>query len=200
MGFGWECCHTRDISFYFFSLFSHYLFSYFSDWDEESDCKWEAPQIDNPEYKGEWKAKMIDNPNYKGAWVHPVIPNPDFVDDKSMYAFKDIGVVGFELWQVKSGSIFDNIIITDSVAEAEEFLAETFTKYQPLEKQMFDEFSRKEREQEEAERKRVEEERKKQDAAKAAAAGNPSNDDDEDEEDDEGVAAIKSKKSGKDEL
>merc|ERR1711998_447953 len=25
------------------------------DWDDESDGEWEAPQIDNPEYKGEWK-------------------------------------------------------------------------------------------------------------------------------------------------
>merc|ERR1712188_150310 len=27
------------------------------DWDDESDGAWEAPQIDNPEYKGAWKAK-----------------------------------------------------------------------------------------------------------------------------------------------
>merc|ERR1712196_242049 len=31
------------------------------DWDGES----EAPQIDNPEFKGEWKAKRIKNPDYK---------------------------------------------------------------------------------------------------------------------------------------
>merc|ERR1712080_426986 len=37
--------------------------------DLESD--WEAPMINNPEYKGEWKPKQIDNPAYKGEWVHP---------------------------------------------------------------------------------------------------------------------------------
>merc|ERR1712072_408293 len=29
------------------------------DWDDESDGAWEAPQIDNPEFKGAWKAKRI---------------------------------------------------------------------------------------------------------------------------------------------
>ncbi len=34
--------------------------------------------------------------------------------------FQDIGVVGLDLWQVKSGSIFDNILITDDISEAED--------------------------------------------------------------------------------
>merc|ERR1712022_74522 len=34
------------------------------DWDDESDGEWEAPQIDNPAYKGVWKAKLIANPKY----------------------------------------------------------------------------------------------------------------------------------------
>merc|ERR1712179_436628 len=33
--------------------------------------------------------------------------------------------VGFELWQVKSGTIFDDIIITDSLEEAKAFAEET---------------------------------------------------------------------------
>merc|ERR1711975_159967 len=37
------------------------------DWDDESDGAWEAPQIDNPEFKGAWKAKRIKNPDYKGV-------------------------------------------------------------------------------------------------------------------------------------
>merc|ERR1712078_412877 len=91
------------------------------DWDDEDDGEWEPPMIDNPEYKGEWKPTMIDNPDYKGEWVHPEIDNPDFVDDKSIYARcsgdQKRGSVGFELWQVKAGTIFDNIIVTDSVGE-----------------------------------------------------------------------------------
>jgi len=29
------------------------------DWDDEEDGTWEAPMIDNPDYKGPWKPKMI---------------------------------------------------------------------------------------------------------------------------------------------
>lgn len=99
------------------------------DWDEEEDGKWEPPMIDNPEYKGPWKAKMIDNPEYKGPWVHPTIPNPDYVEDKNLYVrCKDCTHIGFELWQVKSGTLFDNIIVTDSLEEAKAFADATFFK------------------------------------------------------------------------
>jgi calreticulin len=29
------------------------------DWDDDEDGTWEAPMIDNPEYKGPWRPKMI---------------------------------------------------------------------------------------------------------------------------------------------
>merc|ERR1712139_79748 len=51
------------------------------------------------------------------------IANPAFVDDDSLYAYEDFGFIGFDLWQVKGGSIFDNIIITDEEAEAEKLAA-----------------------------------------------------------------------------
>lgn len=88
------------------------------DWDEEMDGEWEAPMINNPEYKGEWKAKRIDNPDYKGPWVHPMIDNPDFVADDNLYAYDSWGAIGLDLWQVKSGSVFDNFLLTDDVAAA----------------------------------------------------------------------------------
>merc|ERR1719399_626301 len=87
------------------------------DWDDEMDGEWEAPQIDNPEYKGEWKPKRIDNPEYKGEWVHPQIPNPEYEDDSGLYSYDSFGAIGFDLWQVKSGSIFDSILITDDAAK-----------------------------------------------------------------------------------
>jgi len=96
------------------------------DWDDDADGEWEAPLIPNPEYKGEWKPKKIANPAYKGPWVHPEIPNPDYVEDKTLYRYSNIGSVGIDVWQVKSGTIFDNIIVTDNVKEAEDFRAETF--------------------------------------------------------------------------
>jgi calreticulin len=88
------------------------------DWDDELDGTWEAPQIANPDFKGEWKPKMIPNPAYKGAWIHPEIPNPDYAEDNEIYAYENIGAVGLEIWQVKSGSIFDHILVTDDVEEA----------------------------------------------------------------------------------
>jgi len=93
------------------------------DWDDEMDGEWEAPMIDNPEYKGEWSPKRIDNPAYKGEWEHPQIANPDFVDDPLVYKFDDFGAVGVDVWQVKSGTIFDDIIITDDKAEIDAAVA-----------------------------------------------------------------------------
>merc|ERR1719235_1697658 len=114
------------------------------DWDDEDDGEWEAPQIDNPKFKGEWKAKQIDNPKYKGEWVHPEIDNPDFKDDKELYArCEKCEYVGFELWQVKSGTIFDDIIVTDSVEEAKKFADETFYAKKDGEKKMKDEAEEK---------------------------------------------------------
>lgn len=88
------------------------------DWDEEMDGEWEAPMINNPEYKGEWQAKKIDNPDYKGTWVHPMIANPEFVADDSLYKYESWGAIGLDLWQVKAGSVFDNFLINDDIAEA----------------------------------------------------------------------------------
>lgn len=102
--------------------------------------------------QGEWKPKQIDNPNYKGAWVHPEIDNPEYSPDSNIYKFEKIGVIGLDLWQVrkeespgrkclwclshnttvlplfkvKSGTIFDNFLITDDVKEAEDIGNETW--------------------------------------------------------------------------
>jgi hypothetical protein len=61
------------------------------------------------------------------VWVHPEVPNPAFVDDKTVYNVCEDGCtgVGFELWQVQAGTIFDDVIVTDSVEEAEAFAAAT---------------------------------------------------------------------------
>jgi len=133
------------------------------DWDDEADGEWEAPLIPNPEYKGDWKAKRIANPKYKGPWVHPEISNPDYVEDKNVYRFTDIGSVGIDVWQVKSGTIFNNIIITDSVKEAEDFLQDTWGKHHEKEKEMFEAAEKKKKDEEEAARKKTEEAAKKDD-------------------------------------
>lgn len=109
------------------------------DWDEEEDGDWEPPTISNPEYKGEWKPKLIDNPEYKGEWKHPEIPNPEYIEDNELHVrCKDCTHIGFELWQVKAGSIFDDIIVTDSLEEAKEHAAKFFSKKAAPEKEMYD--------------------------------------------------------------
>ncbi|KAL7484606.1 hypothetical protein ACHAW6_010237 [Cyclotella cf. meneghiniana] len=124
------------------------------DWDDEDDGEWEPPMVDNPEYKGPWKPKMIDNPDYKGPWKHPMIPNPEYEYDDEMFAVckDECTHIGFELWQVKSGTIFDDIIVTDSLEEAQKFAEETFFKKKDVEKELFDEAKKKKEEEEKAAR------------------------------------------------
>jgi len=154
------------------------------DWDDEADGAWEAPKIPNPEYKGEWKPKRIKNPAYKGKWVHPEIDNPEYEADDKLGQYPSLGYVGFDLWQVKSGSIFDNIIVTDTIREAEKLMEQTFSANKDAEKKMFDEHEKKKRDEEEAARKKAEAGKKKDD-----------DDDDDDEDDDDDDS-----KSKKDEL
>merc|ERR1712228_63727 len=91
------------------------------DWDDEEDGEWEAPMKDNPAYKGDWNVKRISNPAYKGIWEAKKIANPEYEDDNTVYKYNDFGFLGFDLWQVKGGTIFDNVIVTDDKAEADSF-------------------------------------------------------------------------------
>jgi len=149
------------------------------DWDDEEDGDWEAPQIPNPEYKGEWKPKQIENPDYKGPWEHPMIPNPEWEDAGDVYLRGPLNYVGFEIWQVKSGSIFDNIIVTDSIEEAEAFMGETFDK--DKEKAAYD---------------KLEEEKAAEEEAAAAAADEEEDDsaDDTDEDEESDMADLEDDK------
>merc|ERR1711920_1088326 len=131
------------------------------DWDDEEDGEWEAPMKDNPAYKGDWSVKRIENPAYKGIWEAKKIANPEYVDDDKVYSYADFGFLGFDLWQVKGGTIFDNIIITDDKAEADNFLK----KWKSL------------NELETAKKK-------EEDDAKKAESADAENDDDDDADDD----------------
>lgn len=117
-----------------------------SDWDEDMDgeweppmitnpaCEnapgcgeWEPPQVKNPKYKGKWKPPMIENPNYKGKWKPRKIPNPDYFEDKEPYKMTSIGAIGLELWSMSDEIIFDNFIITDDKAVADQWAADTWS-------------------------------------------------------------------------
>merc|ERR1711920_488296 len=56
-----------------------------------------------------------------GFWEAKKIANPEYEDDDTLYKYADFGFIGFDLWQVKGGTIFDNVIITDDAAEADAF-------------------------------------------------------------------------------
>jgi len=139
------------------------------DWDDEEDGAWEAPKIDNPEFKGAWVAKKIPNPAYKGAWVHPEIANPEFVDDQKVHAVcSPCAAVGFDLWQVKAGTVFDDIYVGDSVEEAEAFATATFGAKKDQEKKNLDAVEEAAKAKAEEERKAAEAKAKEAEAAKAA--------------------------------
>merc|ERR1712228_1063823 len=91
----------------------------------------------------------------------------------SVYEYDDFGFIGFDLWQVKGGTIFDNIIITDDKGEADVFLQ----KWKAL-----SELEKAEKKKEE-EAKKAEDEAKKSDEKKNEDADDDDDDDmDKDEE------------------
>lgn len=137
------------------------------DWDEEDDGEWEAPMIDNPEYKGPWSPRRIDNPDYKGEWVQKTMENKDYVG--GYYQFDNLAYVGFELWVVNNGSIFDNILVTDDLEYAKKVGEENFKPIADGEKDVQTAWK--------AEQEAI---KAAEEEAAAAAAGD---DDDEDEDD-----------------
>mmetsp|Transcript_10972 Transcript_10972/g.40861 ORF Transcript_10972/g.40861 Transcript_10972/m.40861 type:complete len:420 (-) Transcript_10972:529-1788(-) len=148
------------------------------DWDDEEDGEWEAPQIPNPNYKGEWSPRMIDNPAYKGEWKAKMIDNPDYQPDDKLYKYDNLNWAGFELWQVKAGTIFDNILVSDSVddakAEADRILADMKVEKAQFdaaeaEKRRAEEEARKQREEEERKRKEEEDKKTSENAEKEEA-------------------------------
>jgi len=124
------------------------------DWDDEMDGEWEPPMVDNPDFKGEWKPRQIDNPAYKGKWVHPEIDNPDYdeAEAATLGVYEDFGAIGLDLWQVKSGTIFDNFLITDDPDFAKKVGDETWGVTKDAEKKMKDEQDEEERKKAEAEK------------------------------------------------
>eukprot|EP01120_Amphizonella_sp_Union-15-10_P006945 TRINITY_DN229_c0_g2_i4.p1 TRINITY_DN229_c0_g2~~TRINITY_DN229_c0_g2_i4.p1 ORF type:complete len:283 (+),score=102.06 TRINITY_DN229_c0_g2_i4:265-1113(+) len=161
-----------------------------SDWDDDLDGEWEAPVIPNPEYKGEWKPKMIPNPDFKGEWIHPLIDNPNFKPNPTLYAYPSFKYIGIDVWQVKSGTIFDNILITDNESDADKWVTE-WQSIKDAEKKSYDE-------QKEQERKRLEEERKQAEANKQDEAEDE--DDGKDEDDVKDEEDVKEDEEEKDEL
>ncbi|KAJ2783820.1 hypothetical protein H4R18_001495 [Coemansia javaensis] len=141
------------------------------DWDDDMDGDWEAPAIPNPDFKGEWKPRTIKNPEYKGEWTAPMVSNPAYEEDEDLAVF-NIGYVGIDIWTVKSGTIFSNILIADDIDYASKFGNSTWADHVEAEIAAKKAVDDAEAEKLEAERKAKEEERKaKEEADKEAKEG-----------------------------
>ncbi|EDL90375.1 rCG50286, isoform CRA_b [Rattus norvegicus] len=163
------------------------------DWNEAMDGVWEGPLIPNVKYKGEWKPRIIDNPNYQGEWIHPEIDNPKYRPDPTICHYHNISVLGLDLWQVKSGSIFDNFLLTNDEEFAEEVGNMTWGLRKDVEQQwreLYEEME-KQKEAEEAKKKR-----EKQRAKQEDIWGLDEEDEEENEEDAEEEAEERPKQEG----
>merc|ERR1711920_1125894 len=148
-----------------------------SDPDDKKPSDWvDDSMMEDPEDKkpDDWtdEKRIVDEEAKKpddwddeeaGVWEAKKIANPECEDDDALYKYADFGFIGFDLWQVKGGTIFDNVIITDDKAEADAFAK----KWKDLS-------------QIEIPAKKAEEDAKKAEADKKAE------DDDDDDDDDEG--------------
>ncbi|XP_032992735.1 calreticulin-3 [Lacerta agilis] len=135
------------------------------DWDAVAQGPWEPPQLKNPLYRGEWQPRKIPNPRFKGIWPHPQIANPEYLPDTTISIYENISVIGLDLWQVRSGTIFDNFLITDDEGYAEEFGDETWGETkdpeQRMNKQQIEEEKQRERREAEEEARKKEKKKKK---------------------------------------
>ncbi|KAI0983241.1 hypothetical protein GJ496_008546 [Pomphorhynchus laevis] len=111
------------------------------DWDDKADGDWSALMKTNPAYIGKWVPRTIDNPDCKGPWFTKQIPNPEYVEDHTIGIFKDIGLIGIDVLQVKSGTIFGNFLITNDVdlaRQAADAIVETSKKERTVKKKIDD--------------------------------------------------------------
>uniref|UniRef100_A0A8C2NT91 Calreticulin n=1 Tax=Capra hircus TaxID=9925 RepID=A0A8C2NT91_CAPHI len=102
-----------------------------SDWKGELDGDWQAAMLQKPPYQDGLKPEGID----KDVWLHQKMKN-NYLTEYDLSEFENIGAIGLELWQVRSGTIFDNFLITDDEEYAENFGKATWGETKGPEKEM----------------------------------------------------------------
>merc|ERR1711861_77946 len=102
-----------------------------------------------------------------GVWAPKKIANPKYVDDNTIGQYDSFAFVGIDVWQVKSGTIFDNILITDDVATAKA-AADKIKVEQEAEKAAKEKADAEKAAKAEEERKKAEEEAAKKKAEEEA--------------------------------
>merc|ERR1712201_7940 len=99
--------------------------------------------------------------------VHPEIDNPEYDEEeaKTLGRYEENCKIGFDLWQVKSGTIFDNVMITDDPEAAKKAGEDLWTVTKDAEKKMKDEQDEEERKKAEADAKKDEDEEDEEEPA-----------------------------------
>ena len=104
-------------------------------WSVEIDGEWIPPLVPNPEWRGDWEQELVRNPEFQGKWEAPLISNPEFKGPSAEKRVRELHAIckpcthfGIDIWQMNAGTVFDDILITDSVAEAERARAAFSTK------------------------------------------------------------------------
>ncbi|XP_054982658.1 calreticulin-3 isoform X1 [Sorex araneus] len=105
-----------------------------SDWNSKLDGDLQAPLLQKPPYQDSLKAEGINN----DVWLHHKLKNTNYLTEYDLSEFENIGAIGLELWQVRSGTIFDNFLITDDEEYAEKFGKATWGETKGPEKEMDD--------------------------------------------------------------
>merc|ERR1712146_52526 len=95
-----------------------------------------------------------------GVWEAKLIPNPKYKSDDKLGQYAKFSTVGIDVWQVKSGTIFDNILITDDVEYATAHAEKTWKAQKDGEKAMKEKADEEKRKKDEEERAKKEEEDK----------------------------------------
>ncbi|KAM8763730.1 calreticulin-3 isoform 3-T3 [Rhynchonycteris naso] len=103
-----------------------------SDWNSELDGDWQASVLQKPPYQDGLKPEGID----KDVWLHQKMKNTNYFTEYDLSEFENIGAIGLELWQVRSGTIFDNFLITDDEEYAENFGKATWGETKNPEREM----------------------------------------------------------------
>ncbi|XP_054321864.1 calreticulin-3 isoform X2 [Pongo pygmaeus] len=103
-----------------------------SDWNGELDGDWPAPMLQKPPYQDGLKPEGI----HKDIWLHHKMKNTNYLTQYDLSEFENIGAIGLELWQVRSGTIFDNFLITDDEEYADNFGKATWGETKGPEREM----------------------------------------------------------------
>jgi calnexin len=80
---------------------------------------------------------MIKNPEYKGKWNARTIPNANYFEDKTPSDVPKFDAVGFEIWTMQSGIIFDNIVIAKNVGDAFAYAGATWKERKAIEHEWY---------------------------------------------------------------